>query len=67
VGSEVRWDLIRGGIHAEPHVPVCLNPKAVCTTGMLKQTFSTESFANAEFRCFDMTATGDFKPSFRMA
>ena len=34
--------------------------------GMLKQTFSTESFANAEFRCFDMTSTGDYKPTFRI-
>ena len=38
----------------------------VCHGGMLKQTFCTESFANAEFRCFDMTASGDFKPTFRM-
>ena len=34
--------------------------------GMLKQTFNTDAFANAEFRCFDMTASGDFKPSFRI-
>mmetsp|Transcript_35503 Transcript_35503/g.93167 ORF Transcript_35503/g.93167 Transcript_35503/m.93167 type:complete len:233 (+) Transcript_35503:3-701(+) len=30
--------------------------------GILKQTFATETFANAEFRCFDLTANGDFKP-----
>jgi len=33
--------------------------------GILKQTFCTDSFANAEFRCFDMTESGDFKPSFQ--
>jgi len=30
--------------------------------GILKQTFGTDSFANAEFRAFDLTASGDFKP-----
>jgi broad specificity phosphatase PhoE len=32
---------------------------------ILKQTFCTEAFANAEFRCFDLTSTGDYKPSYR--
>ena len=30
--------------------------------GILKQTFGTDHFANAEFRCFDLTSNGDFKP-----
>lgn len=29
---------------------------------ILKQTFDTQSFANAEFRSFDLTDTGDYKP-----
>jgi broad specificity phosphatase PhoE len=33
--------------------------------GMLKQTFGTETFANGEFRCFDLTESGDYKPCVR--
>ena len=33
---------------------------------MLKQTFGTSTFANGEFRCFDLTDTGDYKPCVRM-
>ena len=30
--------------------------------GMLKQTFATDSFANSEFRCFDLLASGEMRP-----
>lgn len=30
--------------------------------GMLKQTFATDSFANSEFRCFDLLVSGALRP-----
>jgi len=29
--------------------------------GMLRQAFGTDGFANAEFRCFDLLASGEFR------